>query len=117
MLLPHDLASNVDADVLFCATQGLRMAMEALLRFDVPLDLNLLEQVVSSLYQGSSPQQVSVPRRRVFLAAHPPPIFIADKNSRLLACNADQSVAAASLTAAGKDLRRGGVQRAQLVPR
>mmetsp|Transcript_46953 Transcript_46953/g.93552 ORF Transcript_46953/g.93552 Transcript_46953/m.93552 type:complete len:1107 (-) Transcript_46953:612-3932(-) len=33
--------------------------MDALLRFDVPLDLSLLEQVVSSLYQGSSPQQIA----------------------------------------------------------
>jgi hypothetical protein len=32
--------------------------MDQLLRFDLPLDLNLLEQVVSSLYQGSSPDQV-----------------------------------------------------------
>ena len=32
--------------------------MDALLRFDLPLDLNLLEQVVNSLYQGVTPEQV-----------------------------------------------------------
>ena len=34
------------------------MAAESLLRFDVPLDMNLLEQVVGTLYTGSSPDQV-----------------------------------------------------------
>lgn len=34
------------------------MAAEQLLNFSVPLDINILEQVVQSVYQGS-PQQVS----------------------------------------------------------
>ena len=36
----------------------MRSILARRLRFDLPLDLALLEQVVSSLYQGTSPEQV-----------------------------------------------------------
>mmetsp|Transcript_27650 Transcript_27650/g.70461 ORF Transcript_27650/g.70461 Transcript_27650/m.70461 type:complete len:1107 (+) Transcript_27650:54-3374(+) len=36
---------------------------EALLRFDLPLDLSLLESVVSTLYAGSSPEQIQASQR------------------------------------------------------
>ena len=38
---------------------GVIATMEALLRFDLPLDLILLEQVVSSLYSAITPEQVT----------------------------------------------------------
>ena len=41
------------------------MAAEQLLNFSIPLDVNVLEQVVQSVYQGS-PQQV----RPIHRAAH-----------------------------------------------
>ena len=37
--------------------------MEALLRFDLPLDVALLEQVVSAVYQGTSPEQINTAQR------------------------------------------------------
>jgi hypothetical protein len=37
--------------------------MEALLRFDLPLDVSLLEQVVGAVYQGSSPEQINSAQR------------------------------------------------------
>ena len=37
--------------------------MEALLHFEVPLDVNLLEQVVTAVYQGTSPDQINAAQR------------------------------------------------------
>ena len=68
--------------------------MEGLLNFAQPLDLNLLEQVVASVYQGSDPATVRITRARGSRYAR---ALIISPSPRA----ADQLVPAHSLAAAG----------------
>jgi hypothetical protein len=83
--------------------------MEALLRFDLPLDLILLEQVVSSLYSAITPEQVTTEHTRSNVT------HSLRNVSKPLGC-ADSGLTTHTVTVAGADLRRGGLECAQLVP-
>ena len=95
---------------------------DALLRFDLPLDLTLLEQVVSSLYAATSPEQVQARRgaadarwqhveHRESSACTPRPRLAA---ARLMPA-ADSGSAADTVAAARAHLGRRGLERAELV--
>ena len=90
---------------------GVIATMEALLRFDLPLDLILLEQVVSSLYSAITPEQVTT-EHTPFNCTHS---LINVSSSKTFGC-ADSGLTTHTVTAAGADLRRGGLECAQLVP-